>query len=383
LYHKSTTSQHDFFVRCAQVHYQTISRSKGLIEMKTAVDSRYTGGIRGLALEDICTQSPPQTVLADVEFRSWLKYKSMSFNWLHRSAYDYISGDLGAELPAWAQGVNTSLDMLSGCVWSHKYGLCVWTYNVQSHVYLNDEAGTCAGRIVDVVRSRGKAFPDDDYKALDNILSGLSSLYSDRWLQLYPNGQSRISCSMVHHCHQKFWANLTSAGFTDYVISRFEWLKRGWCAHCVGFFLLSYRPEKMGETLVAMILDYLSSELHADTGITTAPLPNLHENNWVNSASFKMYCVPGTLSDTRSTVSWLSHGKCDEYGAMCNFYRLASRARFSRSLEDKTFVGPLAVVWSVSAIYTRTRESEHDTLASTLQYETSLQHERLGYKERI
>jgi hypothetical protein len=151
----------------------------------------------------------------------------------------------------------------------------------------------------------------------------------------------------------------------------------------VGFFLLSYRPEKMGETLVAMILDYLSSELHADTGITTAPLPNLHENNWVNSASFKMYCVPGTLSDTRSTVSWLSHGKCDEYGAMCNFYRLASRARFSRSLEDKTFVGPLAVVWSVSAIYTRTRESEHDTLASTLQYETSLQHERLGYKERI
>jgi hypothetical protein len=188
LYHKSVTSQHDFFVRCEQVQYQTISRSKGLIEMKISAGDLYNLGIRGLALEDICTQSPPQTVLADAEFRSWLKYKSMSFNWLHRSAYDYISGDLEADLPAWAQGVETSLDMLNGCIWLHKYGLSVWTYQSQPHVYLKNKAGICAGRIVDVVRSRGKAFPDDDYKAFDNILSGLSSLYSDRWLQLYPNG---------------------------------------------------------------------------------------------------------------------------------------------------------------------------------------------------
>jgi hypothetical protein len=353
LHRKSVTSQQDFFRRCEEVQHQIISRSKGLIEANTdtGMFRSFVCGIRGLALEDLSTRSPPETVLEDSDFRSWLKYKSSLFKWLHRSAYDYISGDLEADLPAWAQGVDTSLEMLNGRIWLHKYGLSVWTYQSQPHVCLHNEARTSADRIVDVVRSRGEASPDDDYKALDNILSGLSSLYSDRLLKLYPNGPSRISCSMVHNDHKEFWNKLTYAGFTDYIISRFEWLKRGMCAHCVSFQLLAFSYGQLGGTLATLILDCLISEIHADSTIDTAALSNLHENNWVNSASSKMYCFAVfTQSRVRSTISWLSHGKCGEYRAMCILYELLlfRRAPWSMLPSIASKIKHLSDLWQLS-----------------------------------
>lgn len=241
LHHKSVTSQEDFFRRCKEVQHHIVSRSKGLIEVDTK-DGNWravvAGGIRGLVLEDLSTQSTPQTVLEDVDFRSWLNYKFMPIKWLHRSAYDYVSGDLEADLPAWAHRVDTSLDMLSGCVWVHKYGLSVWIYSDLSDVRLYNGSRECASRIVGV-RSRGKASPNDGYQALDYILSGLGSPYSDRWVQLYPDGQSRISCAMVQSNYRGIWVELVTSGFwaglTDYVISRFEWFKRGRCVHCLSF----------------------------------------------------------------------------------------------------------------------------------------------------
>jgi hypothetical protein len=148
LHHRSVTSQQDFFGRCEEVQHQILSRSKGLIELDTKAPwssgmvesedvhrANYSAyGICGMSLEDWSAQVPSQTVLEDSDFRSWLKYKSTTFRWLHRSAYDYIFGDLEADLPAWVQRVDTSLDMLSACVWLHKYGLSVWTYSDLSDV---------------------------------------------------------------------------------------------------------------------------------------------------------------------------------------------------------------------------------------------------------
>jgi hypothetical protein len=44
--------------------------------------------------------------------------------------YDYISGDLEADLLAWIQGVDIAQDMLSVSVWLHKYGLSIWVWRV-------------------------------------------------------------------------------------------------------------------------------------------------------------------------------------------------------------------------------------------------------------
>jgi hypothetical protein len=359
------------------VQYQTISRSKGLIEVDTDTGKpMYARGISGLALEDLSTRSPPETVLEGSDFRSWLKYRSTSLKWLHRSAYDYISGDIEADLPAWAQVVvDKSMDMLSGCVWLQKYGLSVWTYSSQSDMYLHSEARPCAVRIINVVQSRGEASPDDGYKALDNVLSGLSSLYSDRWLQLYPNGQSRSSCAMLRDGHFEFWSILVIRGYTDYMISRFEWFKRCVCAHCVSFHFLQNSFNSMselGDTLAALILDYLTTEIHADTTIATAALPNLHENNWVNSAFSKMYCFAVfNRSGVRNTISWLSHGEYDEKGDIkmhVRSLRDLSYAMMSRSVSPgiTSKINHLSDLWQLSCqSQPVTQRDAHRDVAST------------------
>jgi hypothetical protein len=339
LHHKSVTSQQNFFRRCEELQYQTISRSKGLIEVITVTGTMYTSGIRGFALEDLSSPSPPQTVLEDTYFRSWLKYYSMDFQWLHRSAFDYISGDLEADFPAWAP-VDTPLDMMNGCIWLQRYGLSVWTYNHRSDVLLYHGAVDCAARIVDVVRSRGEASPDDDYKALDNVLSGVSSPFSDRWIQLCPDEQSRISCAMVQLDLNVSWAILVRSGSTDYVISRFERLKRGMCAHCVSYKLLTEHFEQLGETLAAWILDFLIGEIYADAAIVTARLPNLH----------KYRVVVFDWLGYRHTISWLSHGKCDEYRAVFRFSVLVSCAMVSRDISPSIVskMNLLSDLWQLS-----------------------------------
>jgi hypothetical protein len=276
------------------------------------------------------TRSPPETVLEDSDFRSWLKYKSAWFKWLHRSAYDYISGDLEADLLAWAQGVDTSLDMLNGCVWLHKYGLSVWTYNDKSEIHLYTEAVSYAQRIIDVVGSRTNTSPDDGYQALDIGLTGLSSPYPDRWLQLYPKGQSHISCAMVHEDHSLFWVGLVASGFTDYVVSRFEWFKHDICAHCVSFRLLTSLAvdRRSRDTLMALFLDHLINSIHADTTVATAPLPNLHQYR---------YDVAFDTRRKKFTISWFSHGKCDEYVAMRRLYKLISYVTLARSSMSPSF----------------------------------------------
>jgi hypothetical protein len=338
LHHKSVTSQQDFFRRCDEVQSQTVSRSKGLIEVDYEYFYNVATGVRGLALVDLSTQTPLQSVLEDADFRSWLRYKHVRFRWLHRSAYDYISGDLEADSPAWAQGADTSLDMLSGCVWLHRYGLSVWTYSARSDTDLRSDVRSCADIIISVVQSGGEVSPDDGYKALDNILPCLSSLYSDRWIQLYPKGQSRISCPMVHYDHKVFWITLMLAGFTDYVIFRFEWLKRSICAHCVSFGLLALSYEQLGDTLAALVLDYLISETHADTAVTNAPLSDWYE-----------YRV-AEINDSGGTMSWLSHGKCDEDEVMRSLHKLVSHEIASQSISSSitSKIYHLSDLWQLS-----------------------------------
>jgi hypothetical protein len=342
LHHKSVTSQHEFFGRCEEVQHQTLSRSRGLIEVDTLIKKQgiFTNGIRGLAREDMSTRIPTQTVLGDADFRSWLKYKSTSFKWLHRSAYDYISGELEADLPAWVQGVDTSLDMFSGCVWLQRYGPSVWTFDNLLDARLYNDLPTHLYRINDIVRSRRKASPDDAYRALDYALSGFSSPDFDRWPRLQPNAQSRVGCAVNHLHYMIFWGYLVRSGFTDYIISRFEWFKRDICAHCVSFDLLAKLVRRPGDTLTALLLDHLISEIHADAPIATAPLPNLHECCAVAIAPKNM----------RFTISWLSHGKCDEYEAMCRLYELLSlgMAPGSMSPSIASKVNRLSDLWYLS-----------------------------------
>jgi hypothetical protein len=113
------------------------------------------------------------------------------------------------------------------------------------------------------------------------------------------------------------------------------------CAHCVSFDLLGDKFALLGETLAALILDYLISEVNAEFTTATAPLSTLHEYH-VTSVE---------KNGSNIMLSWLSHGKCCEWRSNLLLYRLVSLAIVSRnmlpSIASKILY--LSDLWQLSA----------------------------------
>lgn len=170
-------------------------------------------------------------------------------DWLHISAYDYICYSPEAELPT---GINIAQDVLDGCVWSFRYGLLMYEIDllIQSDVPL----------LTNLITAQVCENPSCVYQTLDNFCELLdSSLGGGSWLdqdiQARPRCTEGMPYSVIASSSDAFWSILAHKGYHDYILSRFNLVRRGRFAQVVCFHLLC----EIGTTpsLMRFVLDVL------------------------------------------------------------------------------------------------------------------------------
>lgn len=238
---KNIATLRDFCDQCHGEQRHVALRSKGLLEINTTRDGDSI--VRGWALQDPATKEPYHTALEDDIVQLWMKLGHSTVGWLHRSAYDYVFISPEADLPAWIHETDITEAMLCGCAWLYKHGISMWV-DAPAHgrpgyiweTVLGQNLSYSAYSFGNALATQLNKNPSFAYKILDDVNNVLGSSLSDgSWLVLelkaslansYESSMSEIAALYTY-----LWCALVRNDLQDYVVSRFEYLKRESFAH--------------------------------------------------------------------------------------------------------------------------------------------------------